>query len=55
MVSAAPSMPRLPNLLKEHPDTVAALACAALVLVGWQTLNLGLCKEPQLLNDWKRY
>jgi Cd2+/Zn2+-exporting ATPase len=34
-------MPRFPNLLKEHPDAVAALVCAVLVLAGWQTLNLG--------------
>ena len=34
-------MPRLPNLLKEHPDAVAAIACAVLVFLGWQTLNLG--------------
>lgn len=41
MVSAAPSIPRSPNFLKEHPDAVAALACAILVFLGWQTLNLG--------------
>lgn len=41
MVSAAPSVPRFPNLLKEHPDAVAAIACAILVFLGWQTLNLG--------------
>lgn len=38
MVSAAPSTQ---NILKEHPDAVAALACAVLVFLGWQTLNLG--------------
>ena len=41
MVSAGPSTPRFPNLLKEHPDAVAAIACAVLVFLGWQTLNLG--------------
>lgn len=41
MVSATPSIPSFPDLFKEHPDTVAALACAILVLLGWQTLNLG--------------
>lgn len=41
MVSAAPSISRSPNFLKEHPDAVAALACAVLVFLGWQTLNLG--------------
>ena len=40
MVSAA-STPRFPNIFKEHPDAIAALACAVLVLLGWQTLNLG--------------
>ncbi len=37
----APSLPRSPNLFKEHPDAIAAFACAVLVLLGWQTLNLG--------------
>lgn len=41
MVSAAPSTPRIQNILKEHPDAVAALACAVLVFLGWQTLNFG--------------
>ncbi len=41
MVSASPSSLRFPNLLKEHPDAVAAFACAVLVFLGWQTLNLG--------------
>lgn len=41
MVSASPSIPRSPNFLKEHPDAVAAIACAILVFLGWQTLNLG--------------
>ncbi|MCY7286389.1 MAG: heavy metal translocating P-type ATPase [Cyanobacteria bacterium CAN_BIN43] len=40
MVSAA-STPRFPNILKTHPDAIAALACAVLVFLGWQTLNLG--------------
>ena len=40
MVSAA-STPRFPNILKTHPDAIAALACAILVFLGWQTLNLG--------------
>lgn len=41
MVSTAPSIPRSPNLLKEHPNAAAAIACAVLVFWGWQTLNLG--------------
>lgn len=41
MVSASPSSLRLPTLLKEHPDTMAAIACAVLVFLGWQTLNFG--------------
>lgn len=41
MVSVAPSNPRSSNFLKEHPDAVAAIACAILVFLGWQTLNLG--------------
>ena len=40
-MAPAPSLPRFPNLLKEHPDAVAAFACAVLVFGGWQTLNLG--------------
>ena len=40
MVSAT-STPRFPNILKTHPDAIAALACAILVFLGWQTLNLG--------------
>jgi Cd2+/Zn2+-exporting ATPase len=41
VLSAALSTPRLPAIFKEHPDAFAALGCAALVLCGWQTLNLG--------------
>lgn len=41
MVSASPSRFRFPNILKEHPDAVAAIACAVLVFLGWQTLNFG--------------
>ncbi len=41
MVSAAPFTPRFPNIFKEHPDAIAALGCAVLVFLGWQTLNLG--------------
>ncbi len=41
MVVATPSTPRFSNLLKEHPDAVAAIACAVLVFLGWQTLNVG--------------
>lgn len=41
MVSATPSNPNFPNILKEHSDLVAALTCAVLVWLGWQTLNLG--------------
>ncbi|TVQ22582.1 MAG: heavy metal translocating P-type ATPase [Leptolyngbya sp. DLM2.Bin15] len=38
MTSATPP---LSNLLKDHPDAIAALVCAILVLLGWQTLTLG--------------
>jgi Zn2+/Cd2+-exporting ATPase len=41
MSSAPLTIPRFSTLLKDHPDTVAALACAVLVFLGWQTLNLG--------------
>ncbi|MBW4622321.1 MAG: heavy metal translocating P-type ATPase [Cyanosarcina radialis HA8281-LM2] len=41
MISASPSRLPFPNLLKEHPDAVAAIACAVLVFLGWQALNLG--------------
>ena len=37
--------PRFPtpfkDLFKHHPEAVAAIACAILVLLGWQSLNLG--------------
>ncbi|MEM8602425.1 MAG: heavy metal translocating P-type ATPase [Cyanobacteria bacterium P01_H01_bin.121] len=29
------------DLWKHHPETVAAIACAILVVLGWQSLNLG--------------
>ncbi|MFP4296397.1 MAG: heavy metal translocating P-type ATPase [Spirulinaceae cyanobacterium] len=35
-----PSQSSFPNLFKEHPDAVAAIACGILVLLGWQMLNL---------------
>ncbi len=35
-----PSPSSFPNLFKEHPDAVAAIACGILVLLGWQMLNL---------------
>ena len=38
MTSATPP---LSNLLKDHPDAIAALVCAILVLLGWQTLAMG--------------
>lgn len=41
MVSATPSQSRLSNLIKEHPEAVAAIACGILVFLGWQMLNLG--------------
>lgn len=41
MVSISPSRNSFPNLLKKHPDAVAAIACAILVFLGWQALNLG--------------
>lgn len=41
MVSATRSAPRLSVIFKEHLDALAALACAVLVFLGWQTLNLG--------------
>ncbi|MFN6584142.1 MAG: heavy metal translocating P-type ATPase [Aulosira sp. ZfuVER01] len=41
MVFISPSHQSFPNLLKEHPDAVAAIACAVLVFLGWQMLNLG--------------
>ncbi|MDX2239849.1 MAG: heavy metal translocating P-type ATPase [Leptolyngbyaceae cyanobacterium bins.302] len=41
MVAATPSPSRFSTLLKEHPDAVAAIACAVLVFLGWQMLNFG--------------
>lgn len=41
MVAAPPSLPRFSNLLKDHPDAGAAIACAVLVFLGWQMLNFG--------------
>ncbi|HEY9735881.1 MAG TPA: heavy metal translocating P-type ATPase, partial [Trichocoleus sp.] len=41
MVSANLSTPRFSSLLKDHPDAIAALTCAVLVILGWQSLNLG--------------
>lgn len=41
MFSAVPFLPRFPNLFKNHPEAVAAVICAVLVFLGWQTLNLG--------------
>jgi Cd2+/Zn2+-exporting ATPase len=32
---------RFSTLFKEHPDAVAAIACAVLVFLGWQMLNFG--------------
>ncbi|HEY9877814.1 MAG TPA: heavy metal translocating P-type ATPase [Leptolyngbyaceae cyanobacterium] len=41
MVSANLSTPRFSSLLKDHPDAIAAFIYAVLVLLGWQSLNLG--------------
>ena len=41
MSSTTLPLPHFLARLKDHPDAVAALACAALVFLGWQTLNLG--------------
>jgi len=41
MISVSSDRPRFANLLKDHPDAVATIACALLVLLGWQSLNLG--------------
>ena len=41
MVAAPPPIPRFSNLLKDHPDAGAAIACAVLVFLGWQMLNFG--------------
>ncbi|MGG6264344.1 heavy metal translocating P-type ATPase [Leptolyngbya sp. AN03gr2] len=34
-------LPRVPTLLKNHPDAIAALLCGVLVLLGWLTLQSG--------------
>ncbi len=39
--SPSVSRSRWQTLLKEHPDAIAAGACALLVLLGWLTLNSG--------------
>ncbi|MEM1369268.1 MAG: heavy metal translocating P-type ATPase [Cyanobacteria bacterium P01_H01_bin.15] len=41
MVSNAFPIPHPSNLFKDSPDTVAAVTCAILVLLGWHFLNLG--------------
>ena len=41
MSSAPLTIPRFSTLIKDHPDAGAALACAVLVFLGWQMLNLG--------------
>ncbi|MEM7796997.1 MAG: heavy metal translocating P-type ATPase [Cyanobacteria bacterium P01_C01_bin.118] len=45
MTANALASPRYPtffkDLFKHHPEAIAAIACAILVLLGWQTLNLG--------------
>ena len=33
--------PRVPTLLKQHPDAIAAIVCGVLVLLGWFTLQSG--------------
>jgi Zn2+/Cd2+-exporting ATPase len=40
-MSSTLTIPHFSKLLKDHPDVGAALACAVLVFLGWQTLNLG--------------
>ncbi len=35
------TFPRVPTLLKQHPDAVAAIVCGILVLLGWLTLQSG--------------
>ncbi|MEM6592344.1 MAG: heavy metal translocating P-type ATPase, partial [Cyanobacteria bacterium P01_C01_bin.73] len=53
MVAKAPASPRLPTLFKDlfkhHPEAVAAIACAILVLLGWQFLNFGWQGEGILI------
>ncbi|NEQ53522.1 MAG: heavy metal translocating P-type ATPase [Leptolyngbya sp. SIO3F4] len=45
MAANALALPRFSTpfkvLFKQHPEAVAAIACAILVLLGWQSLNLG--------------
>ncbi len=41
MVSASLSAPRFSSLVKDHSDAIASFTCAVLVLLGWQSLNLG--------------
>ncbi|MEM9266922.1 MAG: heavy metal translocating P-type ATPase [Cyanobacteria bacterium P01_F01_bin.13] len=39
---ASPCFPTLfKHLFKHHPEAVAAISCAILVLLGWQSLNVG--------------
>ncbi|WP_026735018.1 heavy metal translocating P-type ATPase [Fischerella sp. PCC 9605] len=40
---------RLHQFTKEHPDTVAALACGLLLLIGWLALHLGFLGWALLL------
>ncbi len=40
MAQQSLSTPRLSQLLKEHPDAVAAAVCGILVLLGWLSLHL---------------
>ncbi|EKU97743.1 hypothetical protein Lepto7375DRAFT_6980 [Leptolyngbya sp. PCC 7375] len=45
MTANALASPRFSNpfkvLFKQHPEAVAAITCAILVLLGWQALNFG--------------
>ena len=41
MQNSAVFPPRLPHLVSEHPDVVAAIACGVLLLCGWLSLHLG--------------
>ncbi len=41
MQNSAVFPPRLPHLIREHSDVVAAIACGVLVLCGWLSLHLG--------------
>jgi Cd2+/Zn2+-exporting ATPase len=40
MAQRSVSTPRLTQLLKQHPDAVAAAICGILVILGWLTLHL---------------